>query len=74
MSYISGNLSNFASRLHQSPTGVIDLNSLRLESELYTGNASYNEINKWNTEYNRQYWKFTNDPTHLTGQDLFVPI
>lgn len=81
--WISGNISDFANRLHQLPTGIECLiTGFYPEGQNYTGyytglnfmNQPFTGDNlslkhKWNKEFNLQYYRFTNDGTMLaTGR------
>jgi hypothetical protein len=80
----TGNISDFSSRLHSLPSGSQDLiTGFYPEGQNYTG-ITYTGLNfmgfpftgdnyslrqKWNKEFNLQYYRFTNDGTMLaTGR------
>ena len=68
--YISGNISNFASRLHQLPSGIIDLtgvsNNFWLEGQSYTG-APIGLRAEWSKEYSKKYYEITKTGINSTG-------
>ena len=72
--YSSGDISNFASRLHQLPTGILELQNYRLEATgaNYTGIAARYQNTKWNKEFNYQWFRFTNDGAMLTTGTWFI--
>ena len=69
--WISGNISNFAHRIHQIPTGTNDLTGYLYESRNYSGISPNYQIEKWNREYNLKYYQFTHNGSYLTGRDFF---
>jgi hypothetical protein len=66
--YVSGHLGNFQVRLHQLPTGQVDLNSFNIEGHNYTGLVSGYQITRWNREYARRQYAMTRNGTFLTGK------
>jgi len=61
--YFSGDISNFESRLHQLPTGFLDLTTgFLIEGGSYTGNNQLFQNNKWNREFNRKIFQFNGQP------------
>ena len=86
--WISGNINDFASRLHAVPTGISDLftGALPEAQNNYTG-ITFTGLNymglpftgdnlslrtKWNREFNLQYYRFTNDGTMLATGLWFI--
>ncbi len=70
MSYLTGTVFNFEERLHQSPTGIYDLNLYYYEviNSGYTG-LSYitkDTKNDWNREFIKKGQIF-HFPTGITG-------
>ena len=79
--WVTGNISNFANRLHTLPTGVQDLITGFLYEAtgnytgiIYTGlnyrgipftGTNYNLRVKWNNEFNLQWYRFNGDATML---------
>jgi len=64
--YISGNHYNFEVRLHQLPTGILDLDLFRIEGQQYTGSGFKYEKNKWNREFIKK-GEILNFPTGVSG-------
>ncbi len=69
--YITGNISNFASRLHQLPTGIADLNDSNFVegsnisphhsflSEMLSYHAATGLLVSWTKEYDKKYTQIT---------------
>ena len=66
--YASGDINNFASRLHQLPTGHIDLmTGFLIEGRSYTGINPFYQNDKWNREFNLKKYQFGESGT-FTGR------
>lgn len=65
--YISGNKYNIINRLHQLPTGTIDLSTFRSEISGYTfsGIADFHVVDKINNELGYKYFIFTRNPIFI---------
>lgn len=65
MSYVTGTFGTFLERLHQTPTGIIDLNFYQLESNNinYSGILSENAKDHWNREWLKKASGILNFPT-----------
>lgn len=51
--YISGDITDYASRLHQLPENLADLASFEAERNSYSGISTVHEVDKWENEHNR---------------------
>lgn len=65
--YITGELIDFSSRLHQLPTGMSDLASFSKEGKSYSALTELNEREKWNLEYSRKVESFTLTGMYIEG-------
>ncbi len=65
-------MSNFASRLHQLPTGIVDLDNSDIQNTIFNSNSfigemfSYNNaptglLVSWTKEYNKKYLQLTHN-------------
>lgn len=70
--YLSGDLSNFSSRLHQLPTGQADLSLFDLEARSYitAGYVTINQSGKWEREARKKAYEFSHTGTALTTQQI----
>ena len=63
MSYISGNIGTFISRMHQTPTGLFELSgnsaSYWLEMQSYRIIADAGLQTTWNREFSNKYYEIT---------------
>ena len=70
--YISGKIVDYASRLHQLPTGTGDLISFLIEGSGYTGIPTKNQLNKWNTEFAVKFATLTNNENYFISPALSI--
>jgi hypothetical protein len=66
--YSSGTFANFEGRLHQLPTGVIDLNLYRLEGKTYFSGISTGVAGEYHYKWNKEFVKQAASYFYPTGE------
>ena len=66
--YITGNISDFSSRLHSCTATTGEIAQYQTEYSNYSGIYDQNTKNKLNKEGARLSWTLAQNPTNLTGQ------
>lgn len=74
--YITGTKFNFINRLHELPTGIVDLQSFEgeLPDYAFSGVAEVHVVNKINNEFSKKYYVFTLDASYLTGVYAYTGV
>lgn len=68
--YISGEISDFESRMHQLVANTGDLNDFVSEGNIYYSGLDPNFQLKYEREAKMWNYRLTNDPSALTGQNF----
>ena len=68
--YISGTIVDFASRLHQLPTGVADVNQFLIEGRTYLSSVDKNVSGKWEGEARLKQFQFNQTGSGLYSQQF----
>lgn len=65
--YISGDITDFPSRLHQHPEDMSDLASFVTEGQSYSALSDVFQREQWNLEYSRKVDAFTGTGIYTEG-------
>lgn len=68
--YISGNLGNFSSRIHQLPRSVSDVDNFISEGDTYLNLITINLSGKWEKELRLKKYQLTHTPSYLSIPQL----
>ena len=68
--YATGDLGNFANRLHHLPSSVANVDTFILEGNTYLNFITVNLSGKWEKEARKRKYGFTHDNSYLSTQQF----
>ena len=69
--YITGNIGNYAGRIHKLPTGISDITSFASEANTnYLSSIPKYTYNRWEKELRKKSYNLTKTPSYLSTQIL----
>lgn len=70
--YISGNIINYTSRIHQLPLSVADVDDFITEGNTYLADTTIHLSGKWERELRLKKYQVTSNAAYLVTQQLGI--
>lgn len=70
--FVSGNIGDFAERIHKLPSSVADVDLFITEGNSYLSTVMVNISGKWERELRKRKYIFSHNASYLTTQQLIA--